>query len=112
MGVGFRTMNVIYEGAFVPTTTYGAGIWHERTNQSHIRRKLRATHRAAMIAASNAYCTVFFEGIVAICGKQPLDALTRVKGKVVEERTELNEENLEKSLVRALVKESEKRLLE
>lgn len=111
-GVGFSVMNTIYEGAYLPILLYGAGVWHERVEQKHVKRILRASQRAALLATTSAYRTVSWGALVALCGKLPVERVVRIRGKVEERRCELREQGVPKEERRMIVKGYERELRE
>lgn len=111
-GVGFNVMNTIYEGAFLPIIMYGASIWYDRVEQSHVKRDLRASQRTALLAATASYQTTSWAALVATCGKLPIERMVRIRGKVEGMRERMGRENVERKVKRERLRNFEREQLE
>lgn len=73
-GLRFKTLQLIYKGAFLPIILYGAGVWSDLI-KTHDMRKLVAAHRQALIATTAAYRTASYESLCVVAGTPPIDLL-------------------------------------
>ncbi|XP_067122868.1 uncharacterized protein [Centruroides vittatus] len=72
-GLSTDAMEAIYNQIFVPITTYACGSWGEAVHKVHIKHKLWATQRRALIQLTKAYSTTPNASLHILARKAPID---------------------------------------
>ncbi|XP_023235505.1 uncharacterized protein LOC111634903 [Centruroides sculpturatus] len=72
-GLAAEAMEAIYNQIFVPIATYACGSWGQAVSKVHIRRKLLAAQRRALIQLTKAYSTTPNASLHILARKAPID---------------------------------------
>lgn len=70
-GIGYRALNIIYKGLYIPIATYAAAGWIDRTDKKS-KDKLDKSQRTALIRVTGAYRTVSGEAMPVVAGSLPI----------------------------------------
>ncbi|XP_023235849.1 uncharacterized protein LOC111635190 [Centruroides sculpturatus] len=81
-GLASEAMDAIYNQIFVPIITYACGSWGWSTCRVHIKRKLIAAQRKALLHITRAYRTTPNSSLQVLARKMPIDKHISLQTKV------------------------------
>ena len=71
-GLGHQALKTIYNGALIPTLTYGASVWGEQINKKKNLIQYQRVQRAINIRMAKAYRTLSYEASCVLAGVEPI----------------------------------------
>jgi hypothetical protein len=80
LGIKNKVTEIYYKSVYLPIITYGATVWYDKVNHTHVNRQLKSIQRHLLLISTRACRTTSTVAMQVAAHKLPLDLEVTRKG--------------------------------